>query len=73
MRSGGLVAGDQAGVDRADRGADHPVWLDAGFMQRLIDADLIGAERAATLQHQHYLADVRRQSDPSARASFAAL
>ena len=28
-----LVAGDQAGVDGADRGADDPVGLDAGFVQ----------------------------------------
>ena len=51
-----FVAGDQRGVDRADRGADDPVGLDAGFVQRLIDADLIGAERAAALQHQDDLA-----------------
>ena len=30
----------------------HPIRLDAGFVQRLIDADLIGAERPAALQHQ---------------------
>ena len=30
----------------------HPIRLDACFVQRLIDADLIGAERAAALQHQ---------------------
>jgi hypothetical protein len=49
------VAGDQAGVDGADRGADDPVRLDPGLMQGLIDAGLIGAERAAALQHQHDL------------------
>ena len=54
------IAGDQAGVDGADRGADDPVRLDAGLVQRLIDAGLIGAERAAALQHQH---DLARQSD----------
>ena len=51
-----LVAGDQARVDGADRGADDPVRLDAGLMQGLVDAGLIGAERAATLEHQHDLA-----------------
>ena len=54
---GWIVAGDEAGVDRADRGADHPVRLDAGLMQRLVDADLVGTQRAATLQHQHDLAE----------------
>jgi hypothetical protein len=50
------VAGNQARIDGADRGADHPVRLDAGFAQRLIDADLVGAERAAALQHEDDLA-----------------
>ena len=49
------IAGDQAGIDGADRGADDPVRLDAGLVQRLVDAGLIGAERAAALQHQHDL------------------
>jgi hypothetical protein len=49
------IAGDQAGVDGADRGADDPVRLDPGFMQRLIDAGLIRAERTAALQNQHDL------------------
>src|SRR5262245_32704813 len=42
-----LVAGDQTRIDGADRGADDPVRLDAGLMQRLIDAGLVGAEGAA--------------------------
>ncbi len=46
------IAGDDRRVDRADRDAGHPVRLDAGFVQRLVDAGLIGAERAAALQHQ---------------------
>ncbi len=46
------ISGDQRGVDRADRGADHPVGLDARFVQRLVDADLVGAERAAALEDQ---------------------
>ena len=44
-----------ARIDGADRGADQPVRLDAGIVQRLIDAALIGAERAAALQHEHDL------------------
>src|SRR5262249_34037902 len=43
----GLVASDQAGIDGADRGADDPIRLDPRFMQRLIDARLVRAERAA--------------------------
>src|SRR5882757_8605259 len=49
------VSGDQGGVDRPNGGADHPVGLDTGLMHRFIYADLIGAERSASLQHQHYL------------------
>ena len=52
----GLIAGDQRRVDRADRRADDPVGLDAGFVQRLVDAHLVGAECAAALQHEHDLA-----------------
>ena len=68
-RSGGLPA-IRRGVDRADRSADHPIGLDAGLVKRLIDADLIGAERAAALKHQHHLAaagaiDVSRLSGES--------
>ena len=54
-----LVAGDQAGVDRADRRADHPIGLDAGLVQRLVDAGLVGAERAAALQDEDDLAALR--------------
>src|SRR5260221_4579850 len=46
----GLVARDQTGVDGADRRADDPIRLDPGFMQCLIDARLVGAERAAALE-----------------------
>ena len=50
------VARNQARVDRADRGADDPVRFDAGLVQRLVDARLIRAERAAALQHKYDLA-----------------
>ena len=56
-----LVAGDQAGVDGADRCADDPVGLDAGLVQRLIDAGLIGAERAAALEDENDLASLLRR------------
>ena len=52
------IAGDQGRVDGADRGADDPVGLDAGFVQRLVDSGLVGAERAATLEDEHDLAGV---------------
>ena len=52
------VAGDDAGVDGADRGADDPIGLDARLVQRLIDAALIGAERAPALEHERALAVV---------------
>ena len=56
----GLAARDQAGVDGADRSADHPVGLDAGLVQRLVDADLVGTQRPATLEDQHALAETAR-------------
>jgi hypothetical protein len=31
----GLVAGNQAGIDGANRGADDPIRLDSGFVQSL--------------------------------------
>src|SRR5690242_5186952 len=52
-----LVAGDDGAIDGADRGADDPVGLDALFAQGFVDAGLIGAERAAALEHQHGLPD----------------
>ena len=54
---GGRIAGDQGGIDRPDRGADHPVGLDAGFLQGLVDPGLVGAERSAALEHQDDLAE----------------
>src|SRR5207253_6015650 len=54
----GLVAGNHAGIDGADRGADDPVRLDASLVQRLVDASLIGPQRAAALQHQHDLSGI---------------
>src|SRR5213076_3449937 len=50
-----FISGDDRAVDRADRGADDPVGLDACLVQRLVDADLVGAERAAALQHENHL------------------
>ncbi len=36
-----------------------PVRLDSSFVQRLIDAGLVGTQRAAALQYQHDLAGER--------------
>ncbi len=51
----GGIAGDDARVDRSDRGADDPIGLDFRLVQGLVDAALIGAERAAALQDEHDL------------------
>ena len=47
------IAGDDGGIDCADGDAGDPMGHDAGLGQLLIDAGLIGAERAAALEHQH--------------------
>src|SRR5919206_1841001 len=54
------VSGDQAGIDGADRGADHPVGFDPGLVQGLVDADLVGPERTAALQDQDDLPEFLR-------------
>jgi hypothetical protein len=46
------VAGDDRGVDRADRRAGDPVGPDAAILERRIGAGLVRAERAAARQHQ---------------------
>ena len=51
----GLVAGDDRGIDRANRDAGDPFRLEPCVAQRLKGAGLVGAERAAALQHQHAL------------------
>jgi hypothetical protein len=56
-----LVAGDDGGVDRADRRSDQPVGLDPGLVQGLVDAGLVGAERAAALEDEDDLAELRLQ------------
>src|SRR5688500_15082107 len=53
-----LIAGDQASVDGPDRRADDPVRLDAHLMQRLVDARLISAERAAALKDEDRLLQI---------------
>ena len=37
------VAGDQRGVDGANRRADDPIRFDAGLVQRLVHANLVSA------------------------------
>src|SRR5882757_6353025 len=52
---GARAARDDRGIDGADRRADDPVEVDGELIEGLIDADLIGAERPAALEHQHLL------------------
>ena len=46
------VAGDDGGIDAADRDPGNPVRLQPRFVQRLVNPRLIGAQGPATLQHQ---------------------
>jgi hypothetical protein len=43
------IAGDPGGVHRADRNVGHTIGTQVRLRQRLIDAGLIGARRASTL------------------------
>ena len=52
-----FIARNQCRIDRANRGSDHPIGFDPSFVQRLIDADLIGTERAAALEDQYRLTE----------------
>src|SRR5215472_19269264 len=54
-----LVAGDDGSIDGADRRADHPVRLDAGFVKRLVDTRLIAPGGTTALHDQHDLARKR--------------
>ena len=56
------IAGDQGGIDGADRDAGDPVGVEVSLGQGLIDAALIGAERTAALQQEGDTFEVR--SDP---------
>ena len=49
----GRIAGDQGGIDGADRDAGNPFGFEPRFRQALVHPGLIGAERAAALQHEH--------------------
>ena len=44
------IAGDDGGVDRPDRDARDPIGVEVGLGQGFVDARLVGAESAATLQ-----------------------
>src|SRR5271166_1445523 len=54
-----LVSSDDGGVDCAYRRSDQPVGLDAGLVQRLVDAGLVRSERAAALEDEDDLAELR--------------
>ena len=49
------IAGDDRGVDGADRDAGNPFRLEIMVTQCLIGAGLIGAERTAALQNKYAL------------------
>ena len=55
------IACDDRPIDGADRCADHPIGLDPRLVQRFVDADLVGAQRAAALQDQHDLPGQHRR------------
>ena len=46
------IAGDDGGVDRPDRDARDPIGVEVDLGQCFVDARLVGAERAATLQQK---------------------
>src|SRR2546427_8591386 len=46
------IAGDDRGIDRADRGAGDPVRPNPAIFQRGVGPGLVGAERTAARQHQ---------------------
>jgi hypothetical protein len=48
----GTIAGDQRGIDRADRHPGNPIRSKARFGDAFINARLVRPERAAALQHQ---------------------
>ncbi|MNM97158.1 hypothetical protein D3C81_1096540 [compost metagenome] len=48
----GRIAGNHRGIERADGNPRDPVRVDPAFGQALVHAGLVGAERAAPLQHQ---------------------
>ena len=49
---GRRIAGDDGAVDGADRYARYPVRFESGFLKRLVDTRLIGAQRTAALQDE---------------------
>ena len=65
----GRIAGDDRGIDRADRDAGDPVDVDPLVGESLDDAALIGTERAAALQDED---DLIGQRQPLRRPGAAA-
>src|SRR5262245_29416058 len=49
------IAGDDRGIDGADRDAGDPIRLEIATAERLIGPGLVGTERAAPLKDQHAL------------------
>ena len=69
------IAGDDRGIDCADRNADDPVRMKPSLGQRLINTRLIGAERAAPLQQKRDAIEreVGRASSPRCPCSLRAV
>src|SRR5579863_942328 len=53
------IAGKNRRIERADRNAAKPIGKNAGFVEALIDAGLIGTERAPALQNERNALVVR--------------
>jgi hypothetical protein len=67
------IAGNDRPVDGADRYARHPVQLEAGFLQGLVDARLVGSQRAAALQDERDPAAPLGPRDPAGRLTLERL
>src|SRR5689334_25334233 len=56
------IARNKRRIDGANRSTDDPVGLEAGFVQRLIDACLKGAECPSPLEDENHLLQIRGKS-----------
>ena len=64
------IAGNDRPVDGADRYARQPVRLETGFLQGLVDARLVGSQRAATLQDGRDPAAALGPREPAGRLAL---
>ena len=61
------IPGNDRAVDGTDRDASNPIGINASPSQRFVNSGLIGAERAAALQHQRDAFEGRSFSTTVAR------